>query len=146
MLTSSISTRLRQTQRNSNVIWSQTELLNGANWYQVMFFTPGVPKHHLLLSKTDAVSAPLTLVAVLGMRGPCMSFSLDSSTRSCFFSRICLARTRISCISSSSLSSSESYSPARSFSSSSFSRYSSFYKRQHFNFQRKKNNWVTPSF
>lgn len=77
---------------------------------------------------------PLTLVAVLGMRGPCTFFSLDSITRSCFFSRICLAKTRISCISSSSLSSSESYSPARSFSSSSSSRCSSFYQRQHFNF------------
>uniref|UniRef100_A0AAX7UGK6 GTP-binding protein 4 n=1 Tax=Astatotilapia calliptera TaxID=8154 RepID=A0AAX7UGK6_ASTCA len=68
----------------------------------------------------------LTLVAVLGMRGPCTSFSFDSRTLSCFFSRICLARMRISCISSSSLSSSESYSPARSFSSSSFSSSSSF--------------------
>lgn len=114
-----------------------TELLNGAIDIKLCSLHQVFLNKKVLLSEVDAVSAPLTLVAVLGIRGPCMSFSLDSSTRSCFFSRICLARTRISCISSSSLSSSESYSPARSFSSSSLSRYSNFYKRQQLIFQRK---------
>lgn len=63
----------------------------------------------------------LTFLTARGILGPCTSFSFDSIIFSFLFSLICLASCRISCISSSSLSSLESYSPACSRSSSSFS-------------------------
>lgn len=103
---------------HGSFLWCCSEISQGFQLLQLTLTTINWP--------IAPAQPPRTLVAVLGMRGPCTSFSFDPMTKSCFFSRICLARTRISCISSSSLSSSESYSPARSFSSSSFSRSSSF--------------------
>ena len=73
----------------------------------------------------------LTFLAVRGIRGPCVFFSLDCRIFNIFFSLICFASCRISTISSSSLSDSLSYSPAAVLSSSSFSNSSNFFKKNH---------------
>lgn len=78
----------------------------------------------------------LAFLAVLGILGPCVSFSLDSKIFNFFFSRICCASCRIPIISSSSLSESLSYSPAACRSSSSSSNCSSFFKEIEQNVQK----------
>lgn len=78
---------------------------------------------------TSPRGAKLAFLAVRGILGPCVSFSLDCRIFSFFFSLISFANCRISPISSSSLSGSLSYSPAAALSSSSFSNSSSFFKK-----------------
>lgn len=82
------------------------------------------------LDHTSLERHKLAFLAVRGILGPCVFFSLDSRIFNFFFSRICFASCRISSISSSSLSDTLSYSPAAVLSSSSFSNSSNFFKNR----------------